>query len=585
MSRPAMDHTIAPPRLLPATSQLGRLRGFREGTLWPAPTPLASSDAHWVAASSSQQLRLLQRQSQQVSSPLGPQGRSLSVPVTAAAFAVAASACSRRCPQGYLPTGLRRHGWPAKLRAAPQAAEGAPQATEVSRRTAWTAAFAYMLLSLLHRRLLGALAASGAPAPCVSLAAAVHAAVFLSAAVLLRRRQTGPGGINFILVATFVASELLSWMTLGRLAAAGDLALTVAVLSGSAIPFTMLLSVALLKRRFTPLAWVGAMLVAAGVASCGLGAPASLPGAAQAALLVGALAAPGLALVGKEAALTGSRPLGIASGALLLSLAQLGAGWAQPAWPPAAHAAPAAAALLWSPGAGAVWLYVLASGALRLSLIWALQVASAPTVQLLNALAVPLGAAVLGAGSPRNIFAVALSCVGAFLYLGAHLGWPTMPEKAQQGEEGRAPITTPEEAKKALQSAFLEEMRAASAEARKQKDAKSRRKARLTRLKERWSSVEAQQREQELEQAKIMAPRMFAAEVDEYADGDEREETNGSDQSEGSQGYAPLTKEEIEKIEMDEAYLGTMWEQWMTEHPSEWRRQEAASKRAEEERR
>jgi len=576
-----MDCTFVAAVVRPATDQLGWQCGFTEAI----PPAIALAPAR-APRQHRQRLRLQSSQTR-------PAGPAVSVPLTAAALAVAARAVARRRPGPcslwtHQPAGLCKHSRPRPLCAGVQAAEAEAASTQVHpRRTAGLAALAYVLSSLLHRRILRVLAAGGAAAPPVGLVAGLHAAAFLAAAAL-RGRRPGSGGINVSLVAAVAAAEILSWVTLGGLVGAGDLALTVALLSGCAIPYTMLLSQLLLKRRFAPLAWAGALLVAAGVAVSSLGPPANAPGPAEAALLVGALAVPGLALVAKEALLTGSRPPGIAAAAFLTSAAQLVASAALPDWPSAAgfSAGPPSVALLWSPGCGSLWLYALASGGLRLSLLWALRVSSASTVQLLNALALSVGVAVLASTSVRNLLALLLSCSGGALYFWAHtrqlpaLGSPQSQQAREESLGDAAPAQrSPEEARRSLQSAFLEEMRAAGAEERRRAEARTWQEARLERLKRRWQQVEEEQSERVSQQTDVALPRMFAAEDP----GDEAPEENGGGEPPPATAgdNAPLTSEELKQIEMDEAYLGMMWKKWMLEHPAEWRRQEEATKEVE----
>jgi len=535
------------------------------------------------------------QQRQQQLRPRPPYLRPLQGRTVAPAVACAAvSTTVRRRTWGQLSPGLRNRGWAGlcsdPARAAAEAAETVAVPAGLRPTAASLAIAAFLLLSLLHRRLLRALAANGAPAPPVGLVAAVHAVVFLVAALVVSRKaaptgsgspEGGSGRAGLTLIAAIVVIEVLSWMTLGSLAAGGSLALKVALLSGAAVPYTMSLSVLLLRRPFEPLAWAGALLVAIGVACCGLG---SLPGirtAAQAALLVGAFIMPGLTLVGREVLLKGSPLLkespsvGLAAGALLVSVAQLAAtllsqGWGAPSW--AAVVAP-----LYSSGAALLWQYIAVSAALRLSLVWAVQASSACAVQLVNALAVPLGAAVLAPASARNLLALGLSAVGAALYCWARLEQPQAAARIEQAE------LSPEAKVKKTQMSFLEELKAAQQEeemekqrekeeAQKRLAMQQRKEARLNRLKERWLEEEAKQMAMNEDQQDAAVPRMYIEEEDDYVE--DRKSTLEAPR----EVVAPLTSEELKQIEMDEASLGTMWKKWMMENPNEWRKQEAAAR-------
>uniref|UniRef100_A0A7S0B7C0 Uncharacterized protein n=1 Tax=Pyrodinium bahamense TaxID=73915 RepID=A0A7S0B7C0_9DINO len=524
------------------------------------------------------------QQRQQQLRPRPPYLRPLQGRTVAPAVACAAvSTTVRRRTWGQLSPGLRNRGWAGlcsdPARAAAEAAETVAVPAGLRPTAASLAIAAFLLLSLLHRRLLRALAANGAPAPPVGLVAAVHAVVFLAALLASHRPsgprgspQGGPGRARFALVAAVVVAEVLSWMALGGLAAAGSPALAVALLSGSAVPYVMSLSGVLLRRRFEPLAWAGALLVAAGVACCSLGALPTIRNAAQAALLAGAFAVPGLAMVGREALLKGSHSVGLAAGALLLSVAQLAATLLSQSWTPAWAAL---VAPLYSSGAAGLWLYIAVSGALRVSLVWALRASSASSVQLANALAVPLGAASLAPASARNLSALVLSTAGATLYCWARLGQPQATAGLAQAE-----LSLDARAKK-TQMTFLEELKAAQQEEqmeklRREEEAarrlamEQRKEERLKRLKERWLEEEGKQTMKEGGQQNIEVPRMYAQE--------EIKESSTSNAGAPREDDVPLTSAEIKQIEMDEAYLGSMWKKWMLENPAEWRRQETAAR-------
>merc|ERR1712008_563657 len=66
---------------------------------------------------------------------------------------------------------------------------------------------------------------------------------------------------------------------------------------------------------------------------------------------------------------------------------------------------------------GELLTYILLSGLVRVSLLVLIRASSASTLQLVNALAVSLGAAILTAGLPQNMQALLLASCGGALYL------------------------------------------------------------------------------------------------------------------------------------------------------------------------
>lgn len=133
---------------------------------------------------------------------------------------------------------------------------------------------------------------------------------------------------------------------------------------------------------------------------------------------------------------------------LLICIAQLVAIARQQYWPPLA-AAPGEIAALWN---AASLTYVIVSGLLRVSLLVLIRASSASTLQLLNALAVPLGAAFYTSGFQHNTQALVLASGGAFLYLFGQqqqatnyiLGQQRAEVKASEQEEESAVQEEPE---------------------------------------------------------------------------------------------------------------------------------------------
>jgi len=105
--------------------------------------------------------------------------------------------------------------------------------------------------------------------------------------------------------------------------------------------------------------------------------------------------------------------LNIPTVGLLICIAQLVAIARQQYWPPLASA-PREMAAIWHSGA---LTYIVVSGLLRVSLLVLIRATSASTLQLLNALAVPFGAAFFTSGFQSNFQALMLGTGGAVLYL------------------------------------------------------------------------------------------------------------------------------------------------------------------------
>lgn len=358
-------------------------------------------------------------------------------------------------------------------------------------------------------------------------------------------RPAASGSLSVRLVGAVLAVEILSWITLGYLVSAGSLALTVALLSGVALLYAMSVSGLLLRRRFAAGAWAGAVIVAAGVAYCNLGPLVRTPAAAEVAFLVAAICVPGLAMVGKEALLVGKNRLSLPAVGLLVCLGQLSAFLLQRTWSPTS-AIPSWATLtelLYSSGVGSVTLYVIVSGLLRLSLLLAIQRSSASTVQLVNALAVPLGATLLTSGLQHNVQALLLASGGGILYLLAQTMMNTTVEaeslpaevvekKAEvkeQRKQDSEKLKFLEELKREAEEEQeqlkkrQDELRRQKEEKRRQQEEEQRRKQeearkqqqqeeRLQRLKERWVQQEERQREEEQQCQTRPEPKMYSDE-------------------------------------------------------------------------
>jgi len=271
----------------------------------------------------------------------------------------------------------------------------------------------------------------------------MHAIAFLIGALVMDRKKASNVRQNMgVLFAVFVADglSLEALCHLGN----GHLALSVSLLSGLMLPLTMAASRLLLGRKFALRAWAGAILVATGVGYCNLGNPlANIVNMTETGWLVAACLLPCLSLVGKEGLMSGSQRLGIPTVGLLTCVAQLVAISRPHNWPPtlAAHSWSSTSALqqelaaLWH---GGPLTYILLSGLVRVALLVLIRAASASTLQLVNALAVPLGAAILTAGLPQNMQALLLASGGGALYLLGQTGQlikaevPALPKKNQQ---------------------------------------------------------------------------------------------------------------------------------------------------------
>lgn len=499
----------------------------------------------------------------------------------------------------------RRHG---PVKAAAQVAQ-APKTA--SRLAPFLATLACLALALAHRHLLRNLALHN-ELPTSQLVAAVHAAAFLlivlvQAGLSRHRRGTSVKGHPLVSSPFFVAAvaviELLNWAALGQVGASGALGIELAALSGSLVPFCMLMSTLILRRGFGQLAWMGAALVAVGVALYG---PTPISITAQQALLIGATCTlSGLALIGKEALVgvnsTGFAtrqqqrgPLTVPMVALLATAAQLVALLVLPHGLPAAPSVPS---LSWLVGASPPVLstgmlaYLAVSGLYRLTLVWTLRVASAPVIELVNAVAVPTGTALwaLSLGGTVSLWLPWHSAAGlALCACGAALYSVDRPRLAT------GIFRTPEQlaaaaAQRVMQSErekYQEELRLATAQRRQlQLDAskdlrrKQEEEQRRERLIEAWKredermrieDTERLSREEEAEKRRQEAA--LRQEVEEEVEARRRAQAGLPPKGEG--GAAPLPPpaprlfgkllgEGQAKQERKPDLLSKMWKEWM----------------------
>lgn len=243
---------------------------------------------------------------------------------------------------------------------------------------------------------------------------AIHAAVFLLASLVLPGKFPERKALSLAMPVCIL--DMVSWLALQRVAAVGGLGVAAALVSGLGVVYCLMLSRFLLRRRVRTITVLGALLITAGVAYSGPSATA-LPNLAAMGMkgctaLLAAFGLSGLALSGKEALLrgdasSGRQPMTVTAVAALACVAQL-----------IAFAAPQVASLRSLPGlsslgtlligpvpqlgalSGSALAYIAGSGFLRLSLAWGLRAADAPTVQLVNAVAIPFGAVLLAMLEP-----------------------------------------------------------------------------------------------------------------------------------------------------------------------------------------
>jgi len=369
------------------------------------------------------------------------------------------------------------------------------QDTGTNRRLGmWPALLAYVMLSQIHQWSLRTQAASKAVPPHFAVVIGLHALAFLTAALVLGRGKADMPRQKLPLFFTVFVTEVISWKVLGRLGAHGHIALSVALLSGFMLPLCMATSALLLGRRFRPLAWMGAVMVALGVGCCTLGNPLTkITNATEVGLLVAACCFPCLSLIGKEALMSGKWPLrlSIPIVGLLICLAQLTA-IVVPPWAsaPALHVELAS---LWH---RQHLLYVVLSGLLRVSILVLICSSSASTLQLVNALAVPLVATILTSGLEQNVHALLFALGGGVLYVF---------EQKEIMTKAAAPFVSRKGRQRKMDKLGLNDN--GTKEKRQQE--------RLRRLQERWKQEEqreAEQQQQQQQKQRPPEPIMYAPE-------------------------------------------------------------------------
>jgi len=363
----------------------------------------------------------------------------------------------------------------------------------------WPALLAYVILSQFHQRSLRMLAASKAATPHFATVIGLHALAFLTTALILGRGTVSIPRRKRRVLFIVLITEVLSWEALGRLGAHGHIALSVALFSGFMLPWCMAASWLLLGQRFKPFAWVGAVMVAVGVGCCTLGNPLTrIASKAEVGLLVAACCFPCLSLVGKEALMSGRRPLSIPIVGLLVCVAQLIAVARPHTWPPMLAAPSWASASAWHMELAALshrgpLLYVMVSGLLRVSILVFIWNSSASTLQLVNALAVPLVATILTSGLQQNVQALLLGLGGAAMY--------AFGQRQKKAKALFRPVSDTVRRRRT----FMDEVRQANKDLREEQrkeEKQERQRERLGRLQRRWTLHEKRQQEIEQQQQK-----------------------------------------------------------------------------------
>jgi len=342
---------------------------------------------------------------------------------------------------------------------------------------------------------------------------------------------------------------MFGWAALQRVAAADGLGVAAALLSGAVLVYTLFLSRIMLGMRFQETSWLGALIVAVGVAASGPYGMLQLTSWSRIIPVFTALSLSGLALVGKEALLKGvpsdsgdgswkRRPMSLASVACLASVSQLLA-LALPqvrsleAWPGLAGIGSIVIGPL--PKSGSLGFlavaYICGSGLLRLTLAWALRAGNAPIVQLVNALAVPYGAAILALLEPSNLISIRTLAALLACFLGSAIFFVRTPivkdekqltaEKTLQEQERDAQDSL-EQFKRKREAAEAEkqakaEQRQLSAkltlqeELRRAQEKDKREKKELTKEEEQIQKEFLQQQKLEQEQKQKEASTLFLA--------------------------------------------------------------------------
>merc|ERR1712008_651426 len=136
--------------------------------------------------------------------------------------------------------------------------------------------------------------------------------------------------------------------------------------------------------------------------------------------------------------------------------------------------------------------YLLVRGLLRVSLLVLIRASSASMLQLVTAMAVPLGAAIFTSGLQQNVEGLLLALGGASLYM---LG--RQREQVAKAEES---VAVKKVTQVGQRMSFMDELKT---EKKKQREAQQRQRKqqeRLRRLQARWSQQEERQQESQGQQ-------------------------------------------------------------------------------------
>jgi len=400
------------------------------------------------------------------------------------------------------------------------------------RLRAWPAFLAYVILRQIHQQSLRALAASREAFPHLAFIVGLHAIAFLVGTFFVGRNKAGNLRRNMgVLFAVFVA-DVLGWEALCRLGD-GHLALSVSLLSGLMLPLSMAVSQLLLGQKSALGSWVGAVVVAAGVGYCNLGNPlARIVNMTEVVVLVAACLLPCLSLVGKEALMSGSQRLSVPTVGLLTCVAQLVAILRPHSWPPTLATPAWASVSALQQELEAFWhhgplTYVVFSGLVRVALLVLIRASSASTLQLVHALAVPLGAATLTSGLPQNVQALLLASGGGALYLLGQKSQlikakaPAAPKNRQRKQEWEKAVEIPKLKKEETETKQVTEAEPSRQEKKlltweerqdrlQEQKNERRQQERLRRMQVRWAQQEEMQRE--MQQNPPSEPSMYADE-------------------------------------------------------------------------
>ncbi|CAK9105052.1 unnamed protein product [Durusdinium trenchii] len=343
----------------------------------------------------------------------------------------------------------------------------------------------------------------------------LHASIFLILSQFLPPTKF-PSEQNVKVILLVGALEFFGWAALQNVVAvAGHLGVSAALLSGVSLLVTLASAKLLLRSHVKATAWIGAAIVALGVGAAGpVHALSMASSPAHVALLCAALFTTSLALTGKEVLFSGRAPLSVASVACLASFAQLLA-LALPevlrlhSFPGTLELAqiivgpaPRIANLSWP-----AYVYILGSAFLRYTFTWSLRTANAPTVQLVNAVAVPFGSALLmllshAPISDQSLCALSICTVGSFIFFldqgplmkASELFKGTMSQEQLKLEEAW-------KQQKAAKAKQAEEERERQAKAAKEKE-EQRKKAKELEQQKLLEKEAAQKKEKEEQQKK-----------------------------------------------------------------------------------